>query len=76
MVWNPALEARPEHICRQYGDNRGAEVHHIVLSPTLQAVRGTATGSVRALADTQFDAPKSLSHYPPAEGTTRESGAS
>eukprot|EP00973_Karenia_brevis_P064368 8943566-Karenia_brevis.AAC.1 len=61
MVLNPALEARPEHICRQYGDNQGSEVRHIVLSPLQQAVGGSATGSVRALADTQFDAPKGLS---------------
>eukprot|EP00973_Karenia_brevis_P049229 6828172-Karenia_brevis.AAC.1 len=25
MIWNPALEARPDHICRLYGDNRGTE---------------------------------------------------
>eukprot|EP00973_Karenia_brevis_P074493 10351782-Karenia_brevis.AAC.1 len=36
MIWNPALEARPDHICHFYGDTRGMEVKHIVLSPLRQ----------------------------------------
>eukprot|EP00973_Karenia_brevis_P066144 9194456-Karenia_brevis.AAC.1 len=38
MIWNPALEARPDHICRLYGDNQGSEVKHIVLSPLRQGL--------------------------------------
>eukprot|EP00973_Karenia_brevis_P024500 3379715-Karenia_brevis.AAC.1 len=48
MIWNPALEARPAHICRLYGDNRSAEVKHVVLSPSQQGGGGPTTSSVQS----------------------------
>eukprot|EP00973_Karenia_brevis_P057075 7940882-Karenia_brevis.AAC.1 len=48
MIWNPALEARPDHICQLYGDNRGAEIKHVVIAPSQQGGGGSTASSVQS----------------------------
>eukprot|EP00973_Karenia_brevis_P084483 11726477-Karenia_brevis.AAC.1 len=48
MIWNPALEARPDHICELYGENRGAEIKHVVLKPSQQGRSGSTDSSVQS----------------------------
>eukprot|EP00973_Karenia_brevis_P058554 8154995-Karenia_brevis.AAC.1 len=61
MIWNPALEARPAHICRLYGDNRGIEVQHIVLSSSQQGRGDSVRSSVQSTDEVPY-------YFQPREG--------
>eukprot|EP00973_Karenia_brevis_P011557 1562966-Karenia_brevis.AAC.1 len=53
MIWNPALEARPHHICELYGENRGAEIKHVVLKLSQQGSSGSTDSSVQSTGGAQ-----------------------